>query len=756
MQFNITFEPEFDQLYESFLTDPVKKQYLELDGISPDKLDVGAMSYRYFTLRLADSSVDMNANANEELSANNYQAEVVKGLLKLEGYYLIWKYMKKRFGLERANEAISAIWEGKLYFHDASGHGVQVPYCFAYSTTNIMLEGRPYGQLHSLPPKRSDSFMAQVTEVTMDLSQEFMGAVAPSDMLVNLAYYLKREGVNPDTEEGADYITNLWQKFIHVMNNKFRVSGQSLKYETPILINNQWVKIGDFVESHGGNNLIEDGYTTLSFNIKTGVVSRNKIYGVTKHKRENPLVEVETVTGQKIIVTANHSLFSLTEDGSIDITAPSDNPKNVIIPINFATDENQVVDVSSYKQDSYRKIYDYINLDNKIMYLIGYYIGNGSCDGSTLRLSVFNEELEEYFITNYPEFKPNRSNGTIKLNVGRQFCDWLKDTFGHGSHNKHIPPAFSLKVNSLHLVAGYLDADGYTDGKNITASSVSEQLLRDIQYTLQAHGLISTFFKTQKNDNNYTGKSYLMNCLYISNDYAYQIPCRIKGVQYFSLNTEPSYDLTGIKKACQKIFKQSKYNWGTKAIRYSVLNKLENDLKEIISFDIENCSDYKEMAKLFGLPIAIANKTTAMKLYGLAKGYNLSTNVNINYFLEVAKARVVEVQKLLTKVQALKHIMPIKIKSIKQLQDNDEYVYDISVENDENFVAGNAIMAHNSPFTNVSIFDRPNLEKLFGDVCYPDGSKIDVEYVMKVQKIAARFFAKGDPATSLPYRFPVK
>jgi ribonucleoside-triphosphate reductase len=227
MQYNVTFEKGFDELYTNYSSDPNGLKLLELEGISPEKIDVGAMSHKYFTQRLADTSVDMNANANEELSANNYQAEVTKGLLKLEGYYLLWKYTKKRFGLARANRAMKAIWDGILYFHDASGHGIQVPYCFAYSTTPIMLEGRPYGQLHSAPPKRSDSFVAQVIETTMDLSQEFVGAVAPSDFLVNLCYYLKKEGIDPDSEEGADYIINQWQKFVHVMNNKFRVSGQS-------------------------------------------------------------------------------------------------------------------------------------------------------------------------------------------------------------------------------------------------------------------------------------------------------------------------------------------------------------------------------------------------------------------------------------------------------------------------------------------------------------------------------------------------
>ncbi len=63
--------------------------------------------------------------------------------------------------------------------------------------------------------------------------------------------------------------------------------------------------------------------------------------------------------------------------------------------------------------------------------------------------------------------------------------------------------------------------------------------------------------------------------------------------------------------------------------------------------------------------------------------------------------------------------------------------------------------SHQSPFTNLSIFDRPNLEFLFGELRYPDGSKPDFDIVEEVQKIFCDWFSKGDPSTGLPYRFPV-
>jgi len=63
--------------------------------------------------------------------------------------------------------------------------------------------------------------------------------------------------------------------------------------------------------------------------------------------------------------------------------------------------------------------------------------------------------------------------------------------------------------------------------------------------------------------------------------------------------------------------------------------------------------------------------------------------------------------------------------------------------------------SHQSPFTNISIFDRPNLEALFQDYVFPDGSHPDLNLIEKIQKIFCDWFHKGDPYTGLPYRFPI-
>jgi len=246
MQLRATFEPEFDYLYEQFKNTKYGKELLDLEGVSLDKTDVGLMSYNYFTKDVQDMTVDQNANANEDKCPNNYSAEITKGILKLEGHYLLWRYAKKRFGIHRANQMMRSLWKGDLYFHDSSGSNIQKPYCVAFSTAHIMNDGRRYGQLHSLPPKRADSFIAQVIESTMDLSQEFAGALAPADMIVNYCYYAKKENL-------SEYkIKNDFQKFIHVVNNKFRLGSESPFTNISLFCRENLKKVfGDYVYPDG-------------------------------------------------------------------------------------------------------------------------------------------------------------------------------------------------------------------------------------------------------------------------------------------------------------------------------------------------------------------------------------------------------------------------------------------------------------------------------------------------------------------------
>lgn len=177
-------EPEFWDVVNS-----VPDEILKIQGIY--NIDLFDLADRYFEAeRVADVSIDVNANVDGREPVN-FQSEIEKPQLKLRSFYILWKKIKELYGIDNANKCLKAMLCGEIYFHDITK--IDIPYCFAFDTSFLMNYGRPYGWLPSKAPKRSSSFIGQLVEITMDLSQCLAGAVGLANILVNLAYFTKNE-----------------------------------------------------------------------------------------------------------------------------------------------------------------------------------------------------------------------------------------------------------------------------------------------------------------------------------------------------------------------------------------------------------------------------------------------------------------------------------------------------------------------------------------------------------------------------------
>jgi len=132
--------------------------------------------------------------------------------------------------------------------------------------------------------------------------------------------------------------------------------------------------------------------------------------------------------------------------------------------------------------------------------------------------------------------------------------------------------------------------------------------------------------------------------------------------------------------------------------------------------------------------------------------------------LEVQELRYEDV---LYSLGLLENLVPVLVDSIEEVE-QEEFSYDVSVEENENFLAGHSIFAHNSPFVNVSILDYPLLKMMLDEGGYwilleNYGAEINerfqelfVDLIKKVQLIFIEFMAKGDPVKGgSPYRFPI-
>lgn len=251
MYIPINYEKEFDELWNR-LKEKYPAEIFNLEGIGK-QLDLCDFSKTFFkSANVADNSADANSNV-DDLTVVAYENELPKPWTRLNSLYLLWKYGKKLFGIEWANEAIEKEIAGEYYINDLSN--VNKPYCYNFSTLDVMTKGLPFvRKIQSKPPKHLSSFVGQLIHFTSYASNQIMGAVGLADLLIVLSYYVRKElEENPGLE---DYI---WrqvkqeiQSLIYSCNQPFRGGLQSGFYNISIYDD-------EFLDSLIPNYIFPDG-----------------------------------------------------------------------------------------------------------------------------------------------------------------------------------------------------------------------------------------------------------------------------------------------------------------------------------------------------------------------------------------------------------------------------------------------------------------------------------------------------------------
>ena len=95
-----------------------------------NQLDIAAISKRFFKSTVtADVSVDANANVSDT-SVISHRVEMAKPFQLINSYYRMWKGMKKKYGLDYANEAVRKQLTGEIYVNDFHSFSSNFYYCY--------------------------------------------------------------------------------------------------------------------------------------------------------------------------------------------------------------------------------------------------------------------------------------------------------------------------------------------------------------------------------------------------------------------------------------------------------------------------------------------------------------------------------------------------------------------------------------------------------------------------------------------------
>jgi ribonucleoside-triphosphate reductase len=188
-----SFQAEFKDCLAS-----IEKEYgfdlFQISGIGK-QLDVNWFAKQFFGKKTntADVSVDSNSNVGLKNTVI-YDQEMTKPLKLITSYYRMWKGMKKKYGLDVANEAVRKQLTGEIYINDFHGFSSNLYYCYNYSTLDTAHKGIPRGidAEPSRPTKYLNTFLEHLQLFCIHAGSSSLGAVGLADLLLTVSCYVKR------------------------------------------------------------------------------------------------------------------------------------------------------------------------------------------------------------------------------------------------------------------------------------------------------------------------------------------------------------------------------------------------------------------------------------------------------------------------------------------------------------------------------------------------------------------------------------
>ena len=218
LQLNKDFERCLNSLREKFGED-----FEFINGVHPSQLDYSSFLNNFIKAdNLADSSIDPNANANQQ-DLRSFISEKNKPYDKLFGLNKIFMEMKKKWGLRTAKQWLEQEYSRGFYLNDASASSSYFPYCYAVDLSRLAKEGLFFlKKYNNEGPKHLTTFLDDVIEFISFLSNRQSGAVGIPNIIVWSYYFWKK-----DCEAGFYikdpnyYLRQCFQKLIYRLNQPF-------------------------------------------------------------------------------------------------------------------------------------------------------------------------------------------------------------------------------------------------------------------------------------------------------------------------------------------------------------------------------------------------------------------------------------------------------------------------------------------------------------------------------------------------------
>ena len=548
--------------------------------------------------------------------------------------------LKREYALRRifSKNVVAAHSAGNLHLHD-----LQMPdrsYCSGHSPSYVAKYGLSLPNLNSIakPAKHADVLLEQLIKFAASMQGHFSGAIGFDAVNMFLAPYL----VGMDDAKMKQMAQILVYEFAQQAVAR---GGQSCSMLTRIIVRNndtgiiEITTIGEFChrfrENAGEVRFTDKKHSTPSLNRLTGKIEWKSINGIFIHIPATQLKTIRLSGGRDVIVTDNHSLFSIDADGNFFETTAKDNNDTLLIAKQIAFD-GPFSDKYSIEE----------------AWAVGAMIGDGCVnyrrDGSVSAAKFFNKnekvmERMSSFIQNKFGYKGkiHPSKNIFKITMGEDGGEFFK-VIGRRAENKKIPNELLSAPDEtvMSLLAGLIDTDGGVSRNRFEYYTTSEELQSQIQFLLSRLGF--RYSIRIRNEESNFNRNYSVFVIQISAEDS----LKIKNTH--SIRILPK----GLIGDCSK-------------------------------HDFSIMRDY--LKKRFGKGISSLDFTFRTS------------------WRKIKYNQLMKLKDKLPEMSKYENILPFEVKSITNA-DEEEFVYDIGVDDNENFILANGIIAHNSTFSDLNLY----------------------------------------------------
>jgi ribonucleoside-triphosphate reductase len=464
---------------------------------------------------------------------------------------------------------------------------------------------------------------------------------------------------------------------------------------------------------------------------------------VLRHKNTEGLLKIETKNGFSTIVTNDHPV--ILNDGT------EKRADNLSLSDDLAI------------SDSILPLFPSKHVEEDFAYLIGFMLGDGwlqMSEGKVVDIRRGNISIRQNNIENSKVFRIAQKyfNNVAVLKDGTQINFGYKEDcekfleMGIGSENRRLPQDILTWNTSAikSLIGGIIDSDGNVNTNGVVTIRVAAfalvQQVAEILRTLHCGNIRTGFMGIQQSNTGFK-----------TNLEMYRLSVRLVDEEFEQYSEKIALNKDIVYKTIQKDgrFETNKIH---------KIESFENEMPYVYDITTEtghfhcqgllqhNCfnySTYDIMAN--GLPMI-------KKIKSMPPKYLHAFKSQLEQFTIIASNSTLGATGLADLLVILSYYTANILKSKSDahynfVSEEDCWIYVKEMITSFIYSVNFSLRANQSPFTNISVYDKYFLEKLAEDYIFPDGSQPDIEIVKKLQEMYLDIMNQEMRRT--PVTFPV-